>query len=702
MWILLAVLFLVRYAEPVKDGDVFFHIKYGEYHIQNHTWLADHSIYSWTPAAQYATYCTWAADVLLYLLFQAGGWPLLFIFKYICMFIPILMVWLFSRKVGLANHIITFFVLTIVLFATVDAAYIKPEIISLVFFSLVASLYFFIKIDPTNNKKSSLFFLYPLIFLCWVNMHGVFLFGLILLATIICGEWFNYLIKSRNSFPKRTVVILTISVFLSVAATLLTPYGFDYHSSLFMLSTQGGLESNVVKYISAYHSILNDFIRNLVQHNLEYWGIMIVLFVIVFFANAIKKRNWDFGLLLPTLFLSFICIRFQRSTYYWPPFWAMSVLYLFSKEQFDLTHEIQNMKPVLRYALILLISSFFIYIPARALYEVYLRPARWMYFGFGFSYVIPVQESTFLKENKLGTKLFNSYNSGTYVIFDQFPERKVFIDARYFPYRGYTYDKYMNFREGATSLQDMESEFNFDTALILHNEPFFGSFLKSKDWKPVFYGTGGVVFIRKDIDFSHDLKLYDKHRFDGLRNLIHAADVVVTAQNLNDLNTADYVIGIMNTKLKHLLGFDYFYNYCTVSQQGLRAYEQGDYAKAFKYLWSTAGINLSNIIVNRTLKNLTNMKVEKLIREGKHQKALNLMTSLVKFFPYDADIIYNAGVVDFIASNQPDYNEVDTLWKILFQKLLEIAPNHQYAEIAKQVLQDNGNTLNLPFIVYSN
>ena len=91
----------------------------GEYHIQQKTLVADHSLFSWTPAIKYAPYCTWLADSFLYLLYQIGQWPLLFFVKYVCLFFPLFFGWLFALKMKVNSRLFVFLVLLIVLFAIV-------------------------------------------------------------------------------------------------------------------------------------------------------------------------------------------------------------------------------------------------------------------------------------------------------------------------------------------------------------------------------------------------------------------------------------------------------------------------------------------------------------------------------------------------------------------------------------------------------
>ena len=55
----------IRYAIPLRDSDVWFHLLYGKYFVENLTLVPDHTLYSWTPASNEIVYCTWLPDIFL-------------------------------------------------------------------------------------------------------------------------------------------------------------------------------------------------------------------------------------------------------------------------------------------------------------------------------------------------------------------------------------------------------------------------------------------------------------------------------------------------------------------------------------------------------------------------------------------------------------------------------------------------------------
>ncbi len=155
--ILLATLF-IRYALPVRDGDLFWQMEYGKYLLENRTLVPDHTIYSRTPTDDGVIYCAWIGEIALYLMHKIGGLPLLFAFRYFCILFVLWAVWFYGWRMGRRKDLFTYLVLMIVLCISGSAMYLKPEIMSMVFMAIAALLYFFVK-SSLFGKRSAVFFL---------------------------------------------------------------------------------------------------------------------------------------------------------------------------------------------------------------------------------------------------------------------------------------------------------------------------------------------------------------------------------------------------------------------------------------------------------------------------------------------------------------------------------------------------------------
>ena len=695
----------IRVAVPVRDGDFFWHVKYGQYMVENRTLIPDHTIYSWTPTDNNAIYCTWVTDILLYSIHQIGGFPLLFTFRYLCMLIVLGIVWIYAWRMGKGRDVLTFFILLIVLLPSFGATYLKPEIISLIFMALSSLLYFSVKASLWKKWGTRPFLLYPVLFLIWVNTHGVFLFGLFLLGLITFGEILNYKFSHRCSLPPQGIRHLIAGFILSLGSTFFTPYGYKLHQYLFNNIILGEISLGI-KTNLAYNTIF----KSPLSHFVDYWIIMLISFFSLFLLLLWKKRELDWAILIPTVFLATLFARYNRCAYYWPAFWGISLIYLKRRAGPFL----QN-TPKIRAVFSTGIISFFLLLSIRAMYDSRSRPFNNEWLGFGIGYFNPIEESAFLKEHRPGKILYNSYNAGGYLLYDLYPVYKVFIDPRYFPYKKW-YSEYVSFNNGPTPLDDFLKKYPFDVAVMDYYSSYIAivKFLFSKEWDPVFYGPSAIVFAKKDINFGYDLNTLDKHRFDKLRSLKQACTVFVTAQNLDDLDTAGHVLKLIKREFPYFAGYKNTVRVCTLYQEGMTAFAKKDYEKALANL-SKLGPKGHTIRVNWALKQLWNWEAKQFVEKGKYEEALPLVEKIIGVYPSSVESLYNAGILAYLiedlekgkkkktvlrqSNSLEKIPNKDTLnWNNYLERFLKLAPNHEKAQIARQVLEGKGLPKKVPLI----
>src|ERR1700744_1839653 len=79
---LLLVFVAVRFAQPVEDGDLFWHMLYGSQIVAHHSLIVDHSQFSWTPASNQTAYVAWTGELLFLALWKAFGIAGIFALRY--------------------------------------------------------------------------------------------------------------------------------------------------------------------------------------------------------------------------------------------------------------------------------------------------------------------------------------------------------------------------------------------------------------------------------------------------------------------------------------------------------------------------------------------------------------------------------------------------------------------------------------------
>jgi hypothetical protein len=112
--------------------------------------------------------------------------------------------------------------------------------------------------SDTNPRRVSRLWLLPPLMLVWVNVHGGFLLGFVLLAIYWCSAAWQWLQPTGDRFEevlrqiraRRLVRILTLTGILSGLATLVNPYGFQLHVHIYRYLTNRFLMDHINEFQS--------------------------------------------------------------------------------------------------------------------------------------------------------------------------------------------------------------------------------------------------------------------------------------------------------------------------------------------------------------------------------------------------------------------------------------------------------------------
>jgi hypothetical protein len=528
----------IRYAEPVKDSDLWFQMSYGRYLLEHRTLIPDHTVFTWTPADSRPIYCAWTSQIFLYLLYKVGGLPALFSLRYLCLLIYVFIFWLFARRLGQSSHPLTWLICLLGILMSRIAVFAKPEIISYVFMTLAVAGWWYIK---SAGKRGYLYcYMFPLIVVLWVNSHGGFIFGGIFLLLIGLGELLNVRFSPDEALSPNVRKHLYLSLLLCGLAVFVTPYGWRYPFYLvgsFLGPHYLGGDMANVRVVDAYLAPFKvDGIHFLLYFVLS-WVILGSLLV-----PRLWKGRVDWVLVLTNLGFSVIFTWFLRSTYYWVPIFSFSAVHLLAIGPKWASP--RDLVPKLALAGATLGVSLFI--SGQALYEAKCQPGRFNWLGFGISYQNPVEEAEYLKSHFSGYRIGNDYNVGAYLSWALWPENKVLIDARMFPFRKW-YEAYLKFTRG-TEVGGFVKRFPCDIwCLSLEKQKTIAWFRASSEWRRAFYGPSAVIYVRKGVPLPENAERVGRGVL-GVKNFDQAAQVLFFSINDQDFQTGQRVVSSMTER----------------------------------------------------------------------------------------------------------------------------------------------------------
>ncbi len=482
----IAAALFIGNTRPIDDGDTWWHMQYGKYMLENKTLIPNHSLYTWTPASNDTVYCAWIPEIILYALYSAYGFYSLYAVKYALAVFALALFILYAIKRNVLTHPVSLFVILmgVITHGNSSGSMIKPELFTYVFMTIMVFLWYMFSL----NMQKNLAYLYgiPVVILIWVNSHGGFIFAAPFFVCTYIGILLNYKFQKDTTVNKKALRHITIAWILSFLATFVTPYGYSYHLDLLQSALLKPDVENL-KTVQAYTPTLA------VPTFVLYFVIPIVILVYTLISTKrYRLHTIDWVFIVNNVMYAALYTIFARLIYYWIPVYVFSTLFYIKGDAWYYTPKKRWMPAVI--TAIMLLTGL-----DQLRWHTFINfTANTTWFGFGNSFINSDEEADFIAKYYPGYNIGNPYNCGGYFLWRMYPDNKIMIDPRYFPFKSW-YNEYLTF----ASRQDVEafmSKYPFDILHLqymdLHLYPYF---LYHPDWKVAFYGTGGIVFVKKHI-----------------------------------------------------------------------------------------------------------------------------------------------------------------------------------------------------------
>jgi hypothetical protein len=495
---LLPILIFLRYPVDRVDYDLWWHMALGKYYIANHTLVMDHSVFSWTPTDPTWIYNTCLGSIAMYLFYSLAGGFGLWIFQWTVFVGIFVSFYLFLRLLGQRLDVTNVTVMAMIGIAcSLACRFYKPELFSALMFSWLLFIYFYVK----ETRKKNTFYFYPLLFALWANLHGIFVVGFVLLAIVLVGEILNRIFFAKESFTTNELIHFAMAGLLSMAATLINPYGVEYLLSTYRdisSETYAGLQNQFVLAWQSLWPYLTEGSEIFLLNGIAAW-IMTTMMISIFILSGyefIKKKSCDFALLLASMALYWKGMETVRVSY----LFAISFFFVF----FHLVFRRLKLKTFPEKSTAFSLVIFLLFFINVAYFNIRYTPydAR---FGEGLDDIVPVKEVQFLKKYKMEGLLFNDYVVGGYLMWALYPEYKNFIDPRSSPYRNQVLPDYMEFCLNPVNRESIErfrTKYPFKIIMLHYRQMvLIFDFLKSEgeEWRLLYFEKNAAILIHKSL-----------------------------------------------------------------------------------------------------------------------------------------------------------------------------------------------------------
>ncbi len=468
-------------------NDFWWHLALGKWMLASKSFLT-HDIFSQHFSGKLWLNGTWLFDGLLYLLFSKTSFAGLTILRFL-VFGATYFFFIRASLIKQGTKGLLFAVIVFLLCIPQTRNLVRPEIMQNLFIGIfLFSLYSF----KYEHKKY--LYLLPILEVIWVNTHGTFTMGIVLIAFFFGAELWRTMLRHRcfiiQSFKfNKYVRAYGIVLVLTCLASLANPYGYYiYILTHQILSDQESLR-NIQEWSKIPFSSMFTFPLNAsVAHPLY-------LFIAVGVLLKKMKVLWTNKI---TTFAFLRNVPYEEVTIF--------SFYFYMAHEYNrylITLILISALIIVRFARVQTNGSTLLYLQAALglmFIIIYTSGAHDFTLNTGPAYASMAHESiAFVLNEKPKGNLLNDYGNGSELSWQLFPAYKIFIDGR--TPNVYDNDYYWYYRNmGDTNVLGAAiNQFLIGFAIVPNNSRLYSAIITRKDWKLVFFDGSSAVVMKQGV-----------------------------------------------------------------------------------------------------------------------------------------------------------------------------------------------------------
>jgi len=506
------VIFLgLFFFRPVEDGDIWWHLKAGEY-IAQEKQVPSIDPFPFQNEQTPWILTQWLGSLFYYLVYAVSGLLGLQIIRVI-IFLSIMLIFALYCRRKLPFPILIVLLYTLAL-ALDTRCLLRPFVFNFIFIQIFLISLF----KHQESSKWKDLWMIPASGILWVNLHlGSFMYGTLLIAIFLLSSFISYIQIRRKMMSETQLWVkasdrfknLTILFFIYCGIFLINPYGID--------GALHPIKAIIFNDYLSFHKISNSIAELLPPQNLfsyKYiWFFAGLIFFITSIFSGTKHRLTKLLLFIFSLFLFFYGRRAGV-------FFVLCSLYSFVN--FDDAFEIKSYQkiPLAANFMDKILMSIMIII---MLYNIqfmmnqkfYINETVYDQFSLREKQFNPTRIKDLLRNEQLGGAIFNDDRYGGYILWHHYPQIKPFVDNRQINYA--PIDLYHAVRRNPSkNWEILEKQFQFKLALLDASKPINGRliqfFIEHKDWSIIAVDGFAVLFAKtNEIPLSEELRNYENN-----------------------------------------------------------------------------------------------------------------------------------------------------------------------------------------------
>jgi hypothetical protein len=475
------------------DGDTGFHIRAGEFIIDTFS-VPRHDMFRFLSPPLPWTDHEWLSDVIMAFSHRAFGLTGVVIF--FCFLIASVYCLLFKViRTHNGNMISAVIVILLVIASSQMHFLARPHIFSL----LLLVVWYYLLDTYQYEDRNHLYFLPP-IMLLWVNLHGAFIIGPLLIGVYLFGnivfsltsggaEKQQYKQKARN---------LALTMFACLILSLINPYSYHILLFPFEISSNKLIMDNVQEFLSPnFHDPLP-------------FKYLLFLLIAIF---AISRASLNITEIILVLLFANMALYSKRHI----PLFAIIVAPVLIR-QIDLILDKGNgrftrfiKKRSENIASIDACSRGYLWPLGVSLVVVIFFAAGMIEYKFDEKRK-PVEAVEFLKRENIPGNMFNKDEFGDYIIYAAWPNYKVFIDGRVEIHGPEGLMDFLKVARIKPGMDEVFKKYDINWIIFSSGSSLSHFLLQSDDWKLIYSDVVANIFIRNTTENQGLIEKYKNTR----------------------------------------------------------------------------------------------------------------------------------------------------------------------------------------------
>ena len=480
--ILISLFLLLSFSMGKKlllDGDTGYHIRAGEYIIETLS-IPKKDVFSFISPTLPWTAHEWLSEVIMAAVHEAFGLTgIVIFFSFIISLVYYLLFKTIRKHNG--NIIIAAFVVLLVLAASQIHWLARPHIFSL----LLMVIWYYLLDEYQYHHKNHLYF-FPPIMLLWVNLHGGFLTGFILLGIYLFGNLVLLITsegEERDNYKKK-IRLLGLIIIACLFVCLINPYGYRILLFPFNLVSNKYIMDHVAEFLSPnFHAT---FVKP--------FEFLLLFILAIFVFSKIRLNIIGLAMILLFAHMSLYSAR------YIPLFSIIAAPILLKPlnsilEQFNgkfaefFKKKSENISIIDKSA-----KGYLWPFMALLLVVIFVKGGK---IDYKFDETkMPVAAVEFMAREHLQGNMFDDDEFGDYIIYSVWPDYKVFVDGRSDMYGVDIIKEFIKVARVKHGWDEVLNKYNIKWIIYNANTALSLFLMERDDWKLIYADKVANIFVK--------------------------------------------------------------------------------------------------------------------------------------------------------------------------------------------------------------